>query len=300
MPPLNKILLPLLSLFPTAFIKKIAMRYVAGETSEEALSVVRELNNEGFSATMDILGENTRSHENAAAVKDAYIQLYEDINQEGLDCTISLKLTHLGLGYDDALAENYLLEILEQAMKRDTFLRIDMEDSPHTDTIIHLFQKCLERYPKVGVVLQSYLRRSKADLASLLGDRLNIRICKGIYHEPPDVAFHDREEIRHNFIQLVQTAMDGGAYVGIATHDHTLIDSLETWIVNKQINNDRYEFQVLYGVPMKGRLTALLASGHKVRVYIPYGEQWYLYALRRLEENPKIAGFVMKNLFMRK
>ncbi|MFQ6674461.1 MAG: proline dehydrogenase family protein, partial [Fidelibacterota bacterium] len=225
------------------------------------------------------------------------LDLYDIIHGEGLDSTISLKLTHLGLGSDDALARRSLLDLLGKAKEKDNFLRIDMENSPYTDATISLYRQCALRYEGVGLVLQAYLKRTASDMASLLNDRLNVRICKGIYKETPDLAFQDPEEIRLNFIQLVQTALDGGAYVGIATHDRYLIDSLETWIMNKNIPEDRYEFQVLYGVPMKDRLEALLSKGNKVRVYVPYGEEWYQYATRRLQESPKIAGYILKNLF---
>lgn len=295
----NKTLVSFLSLFPESFIQQFASRYVAGSTWEEAVQAVRNLNNRGFSGTLDILGEHSRSLEEIKTVKQAYLQLYETIEREGLDCNISLKLTHLGLGTADSLAEKGVLEILDKAKEKGNFLRIDMEDSRYTDAAIRLFKKCFDRYRGVGLVLQSYLRRSGEDLAALAGKKLNVRICKGIYNESQDIAYQDRDEIRKNFIHLVQAGLSNDTYIAIATHDLYLVDSLETWIVNKKIPQDAYEFQVLYGVPMRGRLQSLIKGGHKVRVYVPFGEDWYSYAMRRLEENPHMVGYILKNAFRR-
>lgn len=297
---INKTLLSLLNIFPKSLMKKLAMRYVAGETWEEATENIEKLNDIGFSATVDILGEHSTSNEGVLTVKKAYLNLYDMIEEKRLDCSISLKLTHLGLGYDNALAEDSLLEILKKAKERKNFLRIDMENSPYTDNTIRLFKKCFKQYHGVGLVFQSYLRRSADDLAMLVGEGFNVRICKGIYRESPNIAFQDRDEIRRSFIQLVQTGLTRGAYVAIATHDLYLIDTLETWLENKGIQKNEYEFQVLYGVPMKGRLESLLEVGHQVRIYVPFGKEWYLYAVRRLEENPHMAIYILKNLLKKK
>ncbi|MAG21315.1 MAG: proline dehydrogenase [Candidatus Marinimicrobia bacterium] len=290
---------PLLPLLPSALVRKIAMRYVAGVTVEEAVATVLRLNKAGFCATLDILGEYTDSIEAAKQITNAYLELYDTIRDEALDCNISLKLTHLGLGFDDGLAEGNLSTVVRKARETGNFLRIDMENSPYTNETLHLYRKCLAHHARIGAVLQAYLYRSMGDLTQLTGDKLNIRICKGIYHESEKIATHDREEIRHNFIQLVHKGLESGAYVAIATHDKLIIDSLETWIANRRISRDLYEFQVLYGVPMGGRLEQLLEGGHKVRIYVPFGEEWLSYATRRLEENPHLAGYILKNLFAR-
>ncbi len=296
---LNSSLTALLPLFPERAVRPFAMRYVAGETEGDAFGIVHELNQSGFSATVDILGEHSESAEEAGEITDSYIRLYEIIEDSSLDCNISVKLTHLGLGHDDALAKENLFRLLEMAERRQNFLRIDMENSPYTDATLDLYEQCKMKYSSVGPVLQAYLKRSGDDLQRVLPGSPNVRICKGIYREPESIALQDLGEIRDSFINLVQSGLSGGAYIGIATHDTYLIDTLETWISNQQIDRTRYEFQVLYGVPMGDRLERLQDAGHKVRIYIPFGAEWYAYAMRRLKENPNIASYIVKNLFKR-
>ncbi len=294
---LNSSLTALLPLFPERAVRPFAMRYVAGETEGDAFGIVHELNQSGFSATVDILGEHSESAEEAGEITDSFIRLYEIIEDSSLDCNISVKLTHLGLGHDDALAKENLFRLLEMAERRQNFLRIDMENSPYTDTTLDLYEQCKMKYSSVGPVLQAYLKRSGDDLQRVLPGSPNVRICKGIYRESESIALQGRKEIRDSFINLVQTGLSGGAYIGIATHDTYLIDTLETWISNRQIERTRYEFQVLYGVPMGDRLERLLDGGHKVRIYIPFGAEWYAYAMRRFKENPKIISYIMGNWF---
>lgn len=296
---LNSSLTTLLPLLPKRAVRPFAMRYVAGETEGDALGVVHELNQLGFPATLDILGEHTESTEEATEITERYLHLYDVIADSSLDCNISVKLTHLGLGYDDAQAEENLFRLLEMAEKRENFLRIDMENTPYTDVTLGLYELCRSKYAGVGPVLQAYLRRSRTDLERLALSTLNLRICKGIYREPEEMAFQGREEIRDSFIQLVQHGLSNGATIAIATHDTYLIDTIETWLGNRSIPTDRYEFQVLYGVPMGNRLERLLEAGHRVRIYLPFGDEWYAYAMRRFKENPNIASYILKNLFKR-
>jgi proline dehydrogenase len=296
----NKTISAILPFIPRTFAKPFASRYVAGVTVDEALNVIQKLNDSGFDVTLDILGEHTTSSDKTEEVTLAYKELYSRISAAELDCNISLKLTHLGLGFDDKLAEINLLRVLESALQQNNFLRIDMENSPYTDRILNLYHRCLEKYDRVGFVLQSYLIRSTKDLERNLGENLNVRICKGIYLEPAEIAFQDREEIRESFISLVKMILEGKGYAAIATHDTYIIDTLETWIRNREIPRERYEFQVLYGVPMNGRLEQLRDAGHKVRVYVPFGEEWYSYSIRRLKENPNLAGYIIKNMFRRR
>ncbi|MDP7558004.1 MAG: proline dehydrogenase family protein [Candidatus Marinimicrobia bacterium] len=296
----NKTFSAILPFVPRTLAKPFASRYVAGETVNEALEIIRKLNDKGFATTLDILGEHTTSTEKIESVTQAYKELYDRISEAKLDCNISLKLTHLGMGFDNKIVEENLTQVLNKARQHDNFLRIDMENSPYTDLTLKLYGGCLEQYNKVGFVLQSYLFRSTNDLENHLGKKLNVRICKGIYQEPPEIAFHDREDIRENFISLVKVILRNEGYGAIATHDLYLIDTLETWIRNRKIPRERYEFQVLFGVPMKGRLEQLRDAGHKVRVYVPFGEEWYAYAVRRLKENPNLAGYIIKNLFTKR
>lgn len=294
---LNRLIVASLPYLPKTLVGLIARRYVAGETVEDALEVVKRLNEQGFEATLDILGEHVESSGEASAVADAYVELYRRIADSGLRSNISLKPTHLGLAIDGQICRESLSRILAAARETDNFLRIDMEDSPYTDNTLALYRTCLEQYPRVGPVLQAYLYRSGDDLTNLMSSPLNFRLCKGIYREPPEIAIQDRAAINHNFLVLLQQAFEGGAYVAIATHDRPLIAQAEELIRQLNIPPDRFEFQALYGVPMKGKLETLLAAGYKVRIYVPFGEAWYDYSLRRLKENPHLAGYVLKNMF---
>ena len=296
-PGFNNLIAAALPYLPKALVGLVARRYVAGETAETALVLAQRLNEQGFEATLDILGEHVSSNEAAAAVAAAYTELYHDIARMGLSANISLKPTHLGLDIDLKTCERNLFKVLDAVTTAGNFLRIDMENSPHTDDTLALYRTCLEQHPRVGPVLQAYLYRSRNDLAALMSSPLNFRLCKGIYREPPEIAIQDRAAINDNFLALLRQAFEGGAYVAIATHDRPLITRAEELIRQLNIPPARFEFQALYGVPMKGKLEALLAAGYKVRIYVPFGEAWYDYSLRRLKENPSLAGYVLKNMF---
>ncbi|UCH62470.1 MAG: proline dehydrogenase family protein [Fidelibacterota bacterium] len=298
-PSINSLIVASLPYLPKALVGLIARRYVAGETVEEALEVVRRLNEKGFEATLDILGEHVESPEEASAIADEYVELYRRIAQSGLRSSISLKPTHLGLSIDYPSCEQNLLKVLHSAADTDNFLRIDMENSPYTDNTLALYRTCLEQYSHVGLVLQAYLYRSGDDLNGLMSSRLNFRLCKGIYRETPEIAIQDRGAINDNFMALLRQAFEGEAYVGIATHDQPLIAQAEELISQLNVPLSRFEFQVLYGVPMEGKLEALLARGYKVRIYVPFGRAWYDYSLRRLKENPNLAGYVLRNILRR-
>jgi len=250
-------------------------------------------------ATLDILGEHVESIEEAAAIADAYVELYHHITRLHLPANISLKPTHLGLDSNYQTCEENLFRVLEAAIATNNFMRIDMENSAHTDDTLSLYQRCLERYSRVGPVLQAYLYRSRDDLEKLASSSLNFRLCKGIYQESPEIAIQDRAAINDNFLALARQAFEGESYLAIATHDQNLIARVEQLIEDMRIPSDRFEFQVLYGVPMDGELELLRAKGYTVRIYIPFGRAWYNYSLRRLQENPNLAGYVMHNLFRR-
>ncbi|MFB0515989.1 MAG: proline dehydrogenase family protein [Candidatus Neomarinimicrobiota bacterium] len=296
---LNRLLVASLPYLPKALVGLVARRYVAGESKEEALSLVQRLNEQGFEATIDILGEHVDSKAEAAAVAAAYVGLYHDIARMNLNANISLKPTHLGLDIGFDTCEQNLFKVLEAAAATDNFLRLDMENSLHTDDTLALYRRCQERYPRVGPVLQAYLFRSRDDLAGLMSSPLNLRLCKGIYRESPDIAIQDRAAINDNFLALARQAFSGGAYVAIATHDRELIIRVEELIHESGLPPSRFEFQVLHGVPMDGKLEQLLTRGYKVRIYVPYGKEWYDYSLRRLKENPNLGGYVLRNLLRR-
>ena len=292
-------ILYLIGILPRWMVHPFAKTYVAGETIEKTVQVVNKMNELGYACTLDILGEHIQSPSKAEKITKDYCNLYEVINKETLNCNISIKLTHIGLELDQKLVENNLQQILRHAKSHNNFLRIDMENSPYTQRTIDLYQKNIHKYDKMGIVLQAYLKRSLEDAQSLNAPGFNTRICKGIYNEPSNIAFKERTEIQDNFFLITKEILSGKGFAAIATHDIPLIDRIESWIEQNNISNDRFEFQVLYGVPMGNRLKRLLSKGYTVRQYIPFGPDWFDYSLRRLKENPKIISYVLANLFKR-
>jgi len=292
-------ILYLIGILPRWMVHPFAKTYVAGETIEKTVQVVNKMNELGYACTLDILGEHIQSPSKAEKITKDYCNLYEVINKETLNCNISIKLTHIGLELDQKLVENNLQKILRHAKSHNNFLRIDMENSPYTQRTIDLYQKNIHNYDKMGIVLQAYLKRSLEDAQALSAPGFNTRICKGIYNEPSNIAFKERTEIQDNFFLITKEILSGKGFAAIATHDIPLIDRIESWIEQNNISNDRFEFQVLYGVPMGNRLKRLLSKGYTVRQYIPFGPDWFDYSLRRLKENPKIISYVLANLFKR-
>lgn len=296
MNPLNRLVVGTLPLVPRSIVRRIASRYVAGETIDQALDVVRNLNAEGCMATLDVLGEDvTRREETEQSVLD-YQRALAEIAARRLDSNVSVKLTALGLKLDPELCRRQFARIVDTAKAQDNFVRIDMEDSSVTEETLRIFFEFRERYAKVGIVLQAYLRRSLEDARRVAAVGGNVRVCKGIYVEPPEIAFQDREEIRRGYMALVDALLDAGSYVGIATHDPILIERALATVRRRTLPREAYEFQMLLGVAGTLR-RRLVADGQRLRVYVPYGEAWYAYSVRRLKENPSIAGHVLKGLF---
>jgi len=277
-----------------------AKAYVAGETTERIVQVVKKMNEVGYACTIDILGEHIQSPAKAEKITKDYCNLYKVIDKEALNCNISIKLTHIGLELDEKLVEDNFYQIVRHAKSYNNFLRIDMENSPYTQKTIDLYQKNISSYEKIGIVLQAYLKRSLKDAETLNAPGFNTRICKGIYNEPSNIALKDKDGIQDNFFLITKQILSGEGFVAIATHDIPLIDRIETWIEQNNIPNNRFEFQVLYGVPMGNRLKQLLHKGYTVRQYIPFGPDWFDYSLRRLKENPKIISYVLTNLIRRR
>ena len=297
---LNFLLTATVPLLPRWMVRPFALPYVAGETIDEALRAAESVIGQGFSVTMDILGEHTSDAKLSQKITKDYCSLYNRITQKRLDCTISLKLTHLGLDISEELAVENLNKIIESAKPGNRGLTIDMENSPYTSQTLTFYKTALKSYEKIGTVLQSYLHRSMDDLKLIMSPKLRLRICKGIYLEDEKIAFQNGNKINENYIALCQTLLEGEGFAEIATHDTELIHKLDRWITENQIPMDRFEFQVLYGVPMGNTLENLKDKGYRVRVYIPFGDKWYEYSIRRLKENPNIAGYVLKNMFKRK
>jgi proline dehydrogenase len=289
----------MIRIMPRWFIHPFARTYVAGESIEETVPVVKKVNDRGFTCTLDILGEHVQSAAAAENITREYCDLYDVIATENMNCNISIKLTHIGLALDKNIAAVNLVRILKQAKLHSNFCRIDMENSPYTQQTIDLYKDCVSKYPNIGIVLQAYLKRSLEDAHALNTPTFNTRICKGIYNEPETIALQDRTAIQDNFFQITKEILLGNGFAAIATHDIPLIDRIDDWIESTQVSSDRFEFQVLYGVPMKDRLERLLDKGYTVRQYVPFGKEWFDYSLRRLKENPKIMSYVLGNLFKR-
>ena len=297
---INNILASSVSIMPKWFIKLFSKSYIAGYEPKEVINIVKNLNTQGFSATIDILGEHTKSQERANSVTNEYTQLYSDIAENSVDSNISVKPTHIGLDISMDLAFENFKKLVEKASERSNFLRIDMESSKNTDSTFKIYDDLFKIYSKDGVVLQAYLKRSLADIEMLAGPGFNARICKGIYKENKNIAYQNSEDINKNFLAMAKIMLAKNSYACYATHDLQLIDDLISLTKDMNADPSKFEFQVLFGVPMKGKLKKLLESGYKVRVYVPYGPDWYEYSLRRLKENPNIAGYVIKNLFANK
>jgi len=292
----NQLVVKTLPFVPKPLVRRFATRYVAGETLAQALDVVRRLNAEGCMATLDVLGEDILELSETEATVVEYQHALEAIARERLDSNISVKLTALGLKIDAGACRRQFDRILQSARELDNFVRIDMEDSSVTEETIRIYSEARRSTERVGMVLQAYLHRSREDAHRAAQAKANVRVCKGIYVEPPEVALQGREEIRDSYSQIVDTLLAAGCYVGIATHDPVLVDRALATIRRLHLPRGAYEFQMLLGVAGDLR-RKLVASGHRLRVYVPYGESWYGYSIRRLKENPAIAGHIVKGLF---
>ncbi len=285
---LDRAIVKLLPAVPRPVVQRLSSRYIAGPSLDDAVRVVRRLNAKGKLATVDVLGEEVTSADEARAIAGQYHDVLARLDEEELDATISVKLTALGLELDLDLCREHLEAVVVAAASRGRFVRVDMEDSATTSRTLALHRELRDSgHENVGVVLQAYLRRSLADVEGLE----NVRLCKGIYVEPAEVAFHEADAVRESYVQCLEALVAQGAYVGIATHDEYLIGEALRVVREAALAPDRYEFQMLLGV-RPDRADDLVAGGHPLRVYVPYGTHWYEYSVRRLQENPKIAGYV--------
>jgi proline dehydrogenase len=277
--------------------KHFAKRFVAGETLSEALAVVHALNARGISASLDLLGESVNNEREARAARDQYLQILDHVRETRLDANVSVKLTAMGLDIDHELCVAVMQDILTRAQQYDTFVRIDMEASEYTDVTLQLFEERL--YPayktNVGVVLQSYLYRTFADVEHMNSLRARVRICKGAYKEPPSVAYPEKKDVDANYVKCMRELMLRGNYPGIATHDPAMINEAKRWAKEQQVDKSRFEFQMLYGV-RRDLQDALVRDGYRVRVYVPFGTQWYPYLMRRLAERPANVAFITGNV----
>ena len=293
---INKAIVNFVKLLPKSTVYFFAKKYVAGTRLQDAINVASDLNSKGILATIDVLGEAITNLDEAAETQRACLEVLEAIEKSKVNSNLSIKPTSLGLAINKDVCYNLVEEIVKKAAQYNNFVRIDMEDSPYTDLTIELYTKLHEKYPNVGIVVQAYLKRTFADVENLNSLGTNYRLCKGIYVEPASIAYKSREEIRKNYIKILDKMLSDGNYVGIATHDDFLINKAYGMLREKNISHDKYEFQMLYGVREDLR-NKVVADGHKLRVYVPFGEKWYEYSMRRFQENPELAWYVAKSVF---
>jgi proline dehydrogenase len=293
---LDRVIARTLPVVPKSIVRRVANRYIAGETVDEALRTVAGLNAQGFRATLDILGEHITRLDQAHRAIEGYLNVLEEIARRKIDSTISIKLTQLGLKVDAGACLDMAIRLIRRARELNNFVRIDMEDSSCTTDTLRIYRELRRDFSNVGVVVQAYLRRTLHDVCALEDLRPNYRLCKGVYVEPLEISYHDMRVINRNYVVLLENMLRNGSYVGIATHDELMVWEAMRIIRELNVPSTAYEFQMLLGVQEQLR-HIIHAGGHNVRVYIPFGRDWYAYSVRRLRENPRLAGYVFKAMF---
>ena len=289
----DRLVVTTLPLVPKFIVGKVAARYVAGESLDAAVQAIQKLNAEGACCTVDLLGEEVKEASKANEAVEEYLRVLKAIGDHKLDCNISVKPTQFGLDIDETLCRDNYERLVKAAHEANCFIRLDMEDRTTTDATLRIYRYLHDRYGNVGPVFQAYMRRTLQDIAELPDDCARVRLCKGIYIEPREAAWKGFDTVRLNFVHALEKLFDRGIYVGIATHDEFLACAAVGVIDRLGVPKDRYEFQMLLGVENNLR-KILIAEGHKLRVYVPYGADWYLYSIRRLRENPQVAGHVTR------
>ncbi|MFB6317980.1 proline dehydrogenase family protein [Saccharicrinis sp. FJH54] len=301
---INKLIANIIPWFPKPFIWQFSKKYVAGETLETAMQVSADLNEKGMMVTIDLLGEFIKNMDEARDHEKAYYGIIDAITENKIRGGVSLKPTFFGLTIDKDESYTLIRNIVKYAADRSCFVRIDMEDSDCTTDEIELFRKLKAEFPKeVGLVLQAYLKRTSNDVTALQdiqmnGTPLNFRLCKGIYVEPEKIAYRDYQKVRDNYLQLLEQMIKAGNYVAIATHDRYLVEGAFKLIEQYKLPHTAYEFQMLYGVTPNLR-DEIVAKGHRMRIYVPYGQDWFGYCTRRLKENPKMTSDIIKGIFVK-
>ena len=293
---INKIIALILPLVPKFIVYLFAKRYIAGPTLEMAIDAITNFNARGIVATLDILGEEIEKKEDSLKVVEEYKQALAEIKSNNLDANISVKPTHLGLKIDKEFCYQNIRTLVIEAKKCNNFVRIDMEDYTCTTDTIDIYSRLHKEFDNVGVVIQTYLRRTIEDVNQLIPEKANLRLCKGIYVEPPQIAYKDYDIINSNFQYTLRKLLENKCYVGIATHDEKLIWHALSLIDELNLKKEEYEFQMLLGVTEDLR-DILVDAGHRMRIYIPFGEHWHAYSMRRLKENPRVARYIIKHIF---
>ncbi len=300
----SKVIADIIPYFPKKIVWKFSSKYIAGETVLDAIQASKSLNQKNVCVTVDLLGEFIETLDQAKANTDAYLEIIAAFEKEGVDGNYSLKPTSFGLLIDTEVCYKNIRKIVSFAAKNNNFIRIDMEDSPCVDLEIELYERLRNEFPySVGLVIQAYLKRTENDITNLLKTHspetpLNFRLCKGIYNEPQEIAYKHHQSINDNYLSLLDKLLYNGVYVGIATHDKALIEGAYKLIEKYQVPADMYEFQMLYGVTPELR-TSVVNDGHKMRIYVPYGKDWFGYSTRRLKENPKMLQHIIKSIFVK-
>jgi proline dehydrogenase len=296
MRPVDRVIARTLPLVPKSIVRRVANRYIAGETIDDALRVTAGLNARGFRVTLDVLGEHIRNMDQAQRAVEEYIRLLDEIARRKADSTISIKLTQLGLKIDSSACLDLTSRLIGRARELNNFVRIDMEDSSCTTETLRVYRQLRQEHSNVGVVVQAYLRRTVDDVTGLEDLQPNYRLCKGVYLERREVSYRDMRVINRNYAYLLEKLLRNGSYVGIATHDELMVWEAFRIIRELKLPATAYEFQMLLGVEEQLR-DIIHAAGHQLRVYIPFGRDWYAYSVRRLRENPQLAGYVFKAMF---
>jgi proline dehydrogenase len=293
----NQLILSAIQLLPRPVVKRFALRYIAGEELDDAVHVVRAINSKKMMGTIDVLGENVSTRGESLSAVGECEEVLHSINENHLDANLSIKLTQFGLKIDEEFCYSNVKRLLEIASGYNNFVRIDMENSLTTSETLKLYEELRsEGFENVGLVIQANMRRSEEDVQRRISLKANIRLCKGAYLEPEAIAFKGKEEIRLNYLKLLKKLLDGKCYVGIATHDDFLIDGAYQYIQEMNLQKSDYEFQMLYGVRSKLR-DKIVADGHRLRVYVPFGQYWYVYSMRRFKENPQMVRYVFRAFF---
>ena len=301
---LNGLLAKTIPLMPEKLVWVFSKKYIAGKSINSAIEVTKELTKQDYRVTVDLLGEFIKTMDQADANKKEYFKIIEEFEKQKLGNTYSLKPSMFGLLINEEECYQNMRDVVAKSADYDTYVRIDMEDSPCTDKEIDIYNKLRGEYPKkVGLVLQAYLKRTINDIEELLKTHsdenpINFRICKGIYVEPEEIAYKKYQEINDNFLKIVELLFKNNIYVGLATHDKYLVDGLYNLIEKYNVPKDRYEFQMLYGVT-PGLRNSIHKKEHPLRVYVPFGEEWFKYSTRRLKENPNMISHIMKSIFVR-
>ncbi|HUI77928.1 MAG TPA: proline dehydrogenase family protein [Bryobacteraceae bacterium] len=278
------------------FAQRQASRFVAGSTLQDALAAGRRINAEGLTLTLDHLGESVTSLEEAAGARDVYIKTLSAIHENGIRGNVSLKLTQFGLDLSAEQCRANVAQLVELANSLSSFIRIDMESHEYTDRTIQLVEDLHAQYGCVGTVIQAYLRRSRADIERLCARDIRVRLCKGAYLEPAAVAYPDKADVDRNYVELMRLLLDQGHYPAIATHDERIIDETKAYAAKRQIAADQFEFQMLYGI-RRDLQRQLVAQGYRLRLYVPFGQAWYPYFMRRLAERPANVFFIARHFF---